>query len=197
MDTCDDCPNNRYTKVSSEHPDSNAVQYSAVELKGHNLVCYTGEECCSELRILRAASTHYPVLRSFLHAVNDAIKSHKVTLSFDKALMTGDFVRLMALAQIENLDALFVSDLQPGSDTPEFNFNDSMPGLELQLQTKYAKIIALYEKAVHDYAQHPCCSCQRLCRRRNVTAVKFSDNLGTVWPALKKAPHERGSRSCS
>ena len=49
-------------------------QYSAIERKGHPLVCFLdNSECCSQLRILRAASTHYPVLRKFLHYIYTAI----------------------------------------------------------------------------------------------------------------------------
>ena len=112
------------------------------------MICYTDKECCSQLRILRAASTHYPVLRSFL-SVYDAINSHKATLSLDRELVTFD----------TGTDGIYrcpVSDLEPASDTSEVKFADPVPGLELQLQTKYVKIIALYQNAVHDYAQHPC-----------------------------------------
>jgi len=38
---------------------------------------------------------------------------------------------------------------------------------------------------VHDFAQHVCCSCQLFFRCSAVTIVKFSDNLGSVWPTLQ------------
>ena len=46
--------------------------------------------------------------------------------------------------------------------------------------------MALYDKDVHDYYKHPCCSCCMLFKRKSVSVVKFEHNLGTaVWPALK------------
>ena len=54
LDACDYCPNNRYTNPCG------------VQLMGHSLVCFTGNECKSSLRILRAASVHYAVLRFLL-----------------------------------------------------------------------------------------------------------------------------------
>ena len=56
-----------------------------MELKGHSLLCFTGNECDSKLRILRAASMHYAVLCSFLHAVYDAIRNHKCVAHLDAA----------------------------------------------------------------------------------------------------------------
>ena len=107
LDKCDDCPNHRYTKValtSDDNPDSNIVHYDSVQLGGHGLPCVTGRECSSELRILRAASTHFPTLRSFLRAVYDAFRSHKATTSIDEALRNGDFVHLMSAAGIDGYD---------------------------------------------------------------------------------------------
>ena len=51
------CPFVHSTKLVGSTP---------VSLKGHPIVCYTGDSCTSTLRILRAASTHFPVLRKFL-----------------------------------------------------------------------------------------------------------------------------------
>ena len=82
LDKCDDdCPNTHYQKVvhfHDESPNSEIVHYNSVELKGHSLLCFTGDECNSKLRILRAASTHYAVLRSFLHAVYDAMRACEI-----------------------------------------------------------------------------------------------------------------------
>ena len=98
LDKCDDdCPNTHYQKVvhfHDESPNSEIVHYNSVELKGHSLLCFTGDECNSKLRILRAASTHYAVLRSFLHAVYDAIRNHKRVAHLDAALHSGDHTYL-------------------------------------------------------------------------------------------------------
>lgn len=53
-------------------------------------------------------------------------------------------------------------------------------------QIMLIKVIAEFEKAVHDYPMYACCSCERLLKRSAVTVVKFSDKIGTVWPALKQ-----------
>ena len=87
------CPNRHYHKVvltADENTDSQIVHYSCVELVGHSLLCFTGDECNSKLRILRAASTHYRILRSFLRAIYEAIKSHRRTAELDTALSGGD-----------------------------------------------------------------------------------------------------------
>ena len=64
LDTCDGgCPSEHYAKaVASGDPGSKVV-----ELRGHPLVCFNDGGCCSMLRILRAASTHFSVLRTFLN----------------------------------------------------------------------------------------------------------------------------------
>ena len=47
--------------------------------------------------------------------------------------------------------------------------------------------MALYDKAVHDYHQHPCCSCNMLFSKKCVSVVKLDDDLGgKVWPVLKQ-----------
>ena len=85
LHTCDNgCPNERYTKVVSKENDND----SSIELKGHPLVCYGNDtQCHSKLRILRAVSTHYPVLRNFLHGLYSGMKSHMATI--DSALSAG------------------------------------------------------------------------------------------------------------
>jgi len=68
FNTCDDgCSNLHYTKVVAD---------STVDLRGHPLVCSNGGGCYSQLRVLRAAGTHYPVLGNLHHCVNNAISSH-------------------------------------------------------------------------------------------------------------------------
>ena len=74
----------------------------ASTLKGHSLLCFTGNECNSKLRILRAASTYYAVLRSFLHAVYDAIRNHKRVAHLDAALHSGYFTYLMRACEIDS-----------------------------------------------------------------------------------------------
>ena len=61
-----------------------------------------------------------------------------------------------------------------------------LPESIMALRIKHAKIIALYDKAVLDFAQHPCCSCNRLFQKKAGTAVHFSDKISTMWGMLKQ-----------
>ena len=55
LTACDyGCPYGHYTKLVKSCP---------VDRIGHPIVCYCGSLCTSQLRILRAASTHFPILR--------------------------------------------------------------------------------------------------------------------------------------
>ena len=192
LDKCDDdCPNTHYQKVVHFHdqcPNGEIVHYNSVELKGHSLLCFTGDECNSKLRILRAASTHYAVLRSFLHAVYDAIRNHKRVAHLDAALHSGDFTYLMRACEIDSYESLLSNEVQSTHQLSVYELDSPLrkPNLEYELQTTHARIMALYDKDVHDYYKHPCCSCCMLFKRKSVSVVKFEHNLGTaVWPALK------------
>ena len=103
LDTCDEgCPNGHYTKLISSCP---------VALKGHPLVCYVDGDCQSKLRILKAASTHYPLLRNFLLDVHSAISSHTCVSEIDKALCTGNFRKLMEITHMTKFEQLLTNDL--------------------------------------------------------------------------------------
>ena len=99
-------------------------------------------------------------MRSFLCGVYDAFRSHKATTSIDEALRNGDFVHLMSAAGIDGYDTLFDTQIESTGDD---NDDDSgvkasepkLVKLEPALRIKHAKIIALYDKAVLDFAQHP------------------------------------------
>ena len=102
---CDEsCPNGHYTKLISACP---------IDLKGHPLVCSHVDGCQSKLRILRAASTHYSLLRNFLHDVHSAISSHVCVSEIDTALCTGNFRKLMELTRDKvwsnDLDSCYIS----------------------------------------------------------------------------------------
>ena len=56
----DGCPNGHYTKIVDG-------DNSVVDRTGHPIVCSNDGGCKSKLRILRAASVHYPVLGNLLH----------------------------------------------------------------------------------------------------------------------------------
>ena len=189
LDTCDQgCPNGHYPRNVT------VLQSDDVRLdhRGHPLVCSLDNECTSRLRILRSASTHYPILRTFLRALNTAIKSNSIVSEIDKALVKGDFLSLTRLTNIDQYKMLLSNCV---NSTYENNLCTAKTplrkaGIELDLTIKHAKMIAQYEKEVRDYAEHACCSCQQLFKRKNVTKVKLTDSLGkVVWPLLKDFMH--------
>ena len=96
LDTCDDgCPNGHYSKV---------IEFFSVDLKGHPLVCsIDGGGCLSKLRILRAASTHFFVLRQFLHGVHSAIRSYMCVFQIDRALCIGNSMEITEVGRFEGL----------------------------------------------------------------------------------------------
>ena len=92
----------------------------------------------------------------------------------------------MKACAIDSHDTLFSNDMLPESvsdgDSPLRKSN-----LEYELQITHAKLMALYDKIVHDYDQHPCCCCIMLFQKKCVSVVKPDDDLGgKVWPVLKQ-----------
>ena len=49
-----------------------------------------------------------------------------------------------------------------------------LPDLESDLHIEHAELIADVEKKLADDSEFPCCSCERLQQRKQVTAFKFS-----------------------
>ena len=80
----------------------------------------------------------------------------------------------MSAAGIDGYDTRF--DTKIGDDNDDDSgviASESKPvKLELALRIKHAKIIALYDKAVH-----PCCSCNRLFQKKGSTVVRFFDKI--------------------
>ena len=102
LDECDS--NGHYSKV---------IEFSSVDLKGHPLVCSSSSGGCqSQLRVLRVAATHFPVLRQFLHDVHSVIKSHMCIFEIDKALCSGNYHTLMQAIYVETFDALLSNDVK-------------------------------------------------------------------------------------
>ena len=186
--TCDDgCPNQHYTKVVSKEYDSDTCLF--IDLKGHPLVCYDNDtQCRSKLRILRAVSTHYPVLRNFLHGLYSCMKSHMYVSTIDNALSTGDFHSLMEITNLEFHNLFSINVEEKYDEHTETVAAGSMlrnPNLESHLLTTYAKLMIDLDKEIDDYPEHVCCSCERVHQRKSVTIVSLSDNLGSeVWPRL-------------
>ena len=113
LDTCDDgCPNQHYTRVVGRDD----LGWGVVQLQGHPLVCSNDGGCRSQLRILRAASTHYGVLRTLVDHVYTATRSHLCVVSMDKALGAGDFHSLMEITKVHDVTDLLTADLDSSYD---------------------------------------------------------------------------------
>ena len=185
LDTCDSgCPNGHYNKATA------TTHNAALTTKcmGHPFVCFLDSGCTSKLRILRAASTHFPVLRRFLGALYRAINSHNLICDMDKALCEGDFHYLMSATGSNDFKSVLsnIIDMSSAQSAPNKSSGFRRPDLELDLLTTYADTIVEYERAVDDYPVIPCMSCEQLYSRKSVSCVRLTDNLDTnVWPLLK------------
>ena len=108
---------------------------SGRELAGHPPSCITSG-CDSKLRILRAVSPHYPMLRRFLQHLYEAIRNHKLIDSIDCALKQGDF---QSLCNTEDYNKTFgcvrseTSDTTSVEDKPLVLQQPKLPGLESEL----------------------------------------------------------------
>ena len=63
----------------------------------------------------------------------------------------------------------------------------NLPDLESELHINHTELIAELEKMFVDDAEFPCCSCERLFQRKQVTAFKFSGAKfsSDIWKTLK------------
>ena len=64
-------------------------------------------ECDSSLRILRAAATHFSLLRRFVVLLYEAIRLHRQLDRIDTALCAGDFSCLVQLCGLSDYKVLF------------------------------------------------------------------------------------------
>ena len=156
------------------------------ELAGHPLPCATvNSNCKSSLRILRAAATHFPLLRRLVVLLYEAIRLHRLLDNIDTGLCAGDFKKLVQTCDIEDYKVLFsassisadavsVDAVADDTDLPIVLQQPNLPDLESELHVQYAAIISEVEKKFSDDAEFPCCSCERLLLRKQVTAFKFT-----------------------
>ena len=189
LDKCDECPHTHYTKTSGGF---------AIERKGHPLICSIGTGCKSQLRILRAAATHYPLLRKFLHDVHTAIRSHVFVHNIDQALCAGDFRALMELTEMTDFETMLTNDVESTYEQcTDSTVGAVFPQLESQLVVRHAKLITQLDKHINDYPEYVCCSCEQLHQRKSVTRVNISDNLGSeVWERLKSFILQQNPSAC-
>ena len=189
LDKCDECPQTHYTKTSGG---------VAIDRKGHPLIRSIGAGCKSQLRILKAAATHYPLLGKFLHNVHTAIQSHVFVHDIDQALCAGDFRTLMELTEMTDFETMLTNDVESTyKQCTDFTVGAVFPQLESQLVVRHAKLITQLEQQIKDYPEHICCSCEQLHQRKSVTRVNISDNLGSeVWERLKSFILQENPSAC-
>ena len=116
----------------------------------------------------------------------ELIRLHRLLDDIDTGLCAGDFKKLAKICGIEDYKVLFaassdsadassVAALVDDTDLPIRLQQPHLHDLETELHVRYAAIISEVEKLFADDAEFPCCSCERLFLRKQVTAFKFSD----------------------
>ena len=152
LTTCDyGCPFGHYSKQ---------VGSTSLDLKGHPIVCYSGS---SQLRILRAASTHFTVLRKFLLDVHCSISSHKCVIDIDEALNAGNYNKLMKVLNINKVESLLSNDVDSKYEHVSYKEcceSDLRPDLEMQLMTTHAALMTALDRESYDFPDHACCCCE-------------------------------------
>ena len=174
------CPFGHYSKLVGSSP---------VDLRGHPIVCYNGDLCTSVLRILRAASTHFPVLRKFLFHVTTALSAHRSVCDIDNALKNGNHRSLIKIAGVKSLLSCDVEEKYQKLTPVDCSDSLRRPTLETELAIAHAALIAGYEKEIYDFPEHACICCERLHQRKSVSVVSLSDDFKSqIWRDLKFPP---------
>ncbi|KAL5499343.1 hypothetical protein EMCRGX_G010739 [Ephydatia muelleri] len=171
--------------IIPDTPD-NGKQPRVSELHGHPISCEM-LSCACPLRAIRASSTHYPILRTFLWLVYSVRKSHLAVAHIDKALSSGNVEEVVHTLGFSDLSLVFSED---GSDNAVFVKDHSVPGLgsiEHHLLISNADLIAEVQARWKDDPEFPCCSCERLHQRKQVSSVNFThDKYHTdIWMQLR------------
>ena len=166
--------------------DSGCPHKHEADKQGHPLICY-GENsgCTSSLRILRAASPHYPKLRTFLRNVYDAMKFDRKITAIDVALTDNDIDTLIKITTRDEDEVNISKILSSEGDGSSMSLRD--PDIEARLIKDNIHLIAQYEKEISDQNENVYCSCRRLLRRKNMTEVKGTDKIrqSQVWKELE------------
>ena len=157
LDTCDDgCPNSHYIGTYEGTITDDRLSYPD---RGHPLLCYNNSGCTSKLRILRAASVHFPLLRRVVICVYAAVSAHNKLIQIDKALNQGDCVAIMSLLRISCFDDLLSNEIDlTFSNLTSPDESDIID--EADLRIRHAEIIAEYEKEINDFPSYVCCCCE-------------------------------------
>ena len=159
LDLCDEgCPYGHHDKQVYSCP---------VPRKGHPIVCHNGMECTSKMRILRAVSTYFPLLRRLTALVYTALRSHNLISAIDGALSVGDFHKLLEVTDCHTFDSLIIINVDSRYEQCVAAPTDlRQPDLEDKLLSTHIGLISKFEKEIYDFPEHVCCSCERLHQRK-------------------------------
>ena len=103
----------------------------------------------STLRILRAASTHYPVLRKFL--------SHGMSECSQECVWYW-LPDLITIIHVESLLSCYVEQTYQMLKSTDLSLR--RPSLETTVAIALAALIAGYEKEIYDYPENVCICCE-------------------------------------
>ena len=173
---------------SHVHTDITLKSHSGfIDQLGHPIYCEL-PECSSPLRIIRAATPHFPVLRTFTRLLYKARKCHMTILAIDSALSCGnidEFIPFLGLKA--KFSDLFSEDGVEHAVVSEDHSSSGLGCIERDLKVTHADLIAELQFKFNDDAEFACCSCERLCQRKQVSRVNFSlDKYETdAWQRTK------------
>ncbi|KAL5469037.1 hypothetical protein EMCRGX_G030225 [Ephydatia muelleri] len=158
-----------------------------IEQLGHPIYCEL-PECSSPLRVIRAAMPHFPVLRIFTRLLYKARKCHMTILAIDSALSCGNIDELIPFRGLKaKFSDLFSEDGVEHAVVREDHSSSGLGCIERDLKVTHADLIAELQSKFNDDAEFACCSCERLCQRKQVSRVNFSlDKYKTdAWQRTK------------
>eukprot|EP00731_Ephydatia_muelleri_P010082 Em0005g668a len=165
-----------------------------IEQLGHPIYCEL-PECSSPLRVIRAAMPHFPVLRIFTRLLYKARKCHMTILAIDSALSCGNIDELIPFLGLKaKFSDLFSEDGVEHAVVSEDHSSSGLGCIERDLKVTHADLIAELQSKFNDDAEFACCSCERLCQRKQVSHVNFSlDKYKTdAWQRTKALVLQNG-----
>eukprot|EP00731_Ephydatia_muelleri_P010080 Em0005g666a len=165
-----------------------------IEQLGHPIYCEL-PECSSPLRVIRAAMPHFPVLRIFTRLLYKARKCHMTILAIDSALSCGNIDELIPFLGLKaKFSDLFSEDGVEHAVVSEDHSSSGLGCIERDLKVTHADLIAELQSKFNDDAEFACCSCERLCQRKQVSRVNFSlDKYKTdAWQRTKALVLQNG-----
>ena len=107
-------------------------------------------------------------------------------MAFNCALEGGDYKELLKLTGIHSFDSLFTQDDNKISDYIACSDNTGLrdPELEPKLLVEHASTIDKYQKAVNNFYDCPCCSCEMLLRRDTMSKIDLATSSNPILQQL-------------